>query len=647
MTRKARRGSWLLLGLAAVLAGFPAGFSGAQQGAARVEVTATQVEGTRLTVAVAVLDAASNPIGGLSIDAFTVTVDGAVVTPAAVTSGVDAALPLGIVLTVDTSGSMAGTAIASAKQAILPVVNALQAGDQAALLTFAQTVSLAVPLTGETGTLAAAIQGMAATGNTALFAGVTRAAELASAAPQPRRAVVLLSDGEDFGAASGGITRDQALESARAAGVPFFVVGLGQEVDQQFLTSLASTTGGQYFAAADPAQLGQLYARISDRLRQQYTINLPLPEGLAGGSHRLTVSAGGSTGVATFETQGPPPPQAQLSAIPPALMEETIVSLSGVPAGATVRFAIDGELTSPLADGRSVRLDPYAFEPGRTYTLSAAIEGGDTVEQTFTVAPLPPLLLAPREIPNLRPGDLVRLTIQSQPGDVTAVFLVDGAEVRRVTAPPYEFVLPDADYQTGDHELRVVVSSGAGSAEVGYQFAGPVEPGPNYAAYVLFAALGAVVLAAVFYGGRRAFGWYRARPEPLDTSGVSDQLAAWAELRRGGRDEAVPEEEPAARAEPWGALTVVSGPDAGKVFQLRDEVELVGRGKFCTVRLSDPGLQEAHFVISPDGRLNASTPQCRVEVDGEVVRSAVIVEGSRIRAGATEMVVSDVSVPGP
>ena len=326
MTRRAMSGSWLLLGLAALLGAFPAGFSVAQEGATRVEVTATRVEGGQLTVAVAVLDAASNPIGGLAIDAFTVTVDGAAVAPGAVTSGVDAALPLGIILTVDTSGSMQGAAIASAKQAILPVVNALQTGDQAALLTFAQTVTLAVPLTGETGTLAAAIQAMAATGNTALFAGVMRAAELASAAPQPRRAVVLLSDGEDFGAASGGITRDQALEAARAAGVPFFVVGLGQEVDQQFLTSLASTTGGQYFAAADPAQLGQLYSRISDRLRQQYTINLPLPEGLAGGSHRLTVSAGDSTGVATFETEGPPPPEALLSAIPPALTEETVVA---------------------------------------------------------------------------------------------------------------------------------------------------------------------------------------------------------------------------------------------------------------------------------------------------------------------------------
>ena len=257
-------------------------------------------------------------------------------------------------------------------------------------------------------------------------------------------------------------------------------------------------------------------------------------------------------------------------------------------------------------------------------------------------------MLAPREIPNLQPGDLVRLTIQSQPGDLSAAFLVDGVEVGRVTDPPYEFVVPDTSYASGDHELRVVVSNGAGSAEASFGWAGPAEPGPNYAAYVLFVALGLVVLAGVVYGGRRAFAWYRARPEPLDTSGVSDQLAAWAELRRGGRGRA-PSPGGAGRctAEPWGALTVVSGPDAGKVFQLRDEVELVGRGKFCTVRLSDPGLHEAHFVISPDGRLNASTPQCRVEVDGEVVRSAVIVRGSRIRAGATEMVVSDVSVPGP
>ncbi len=632
----------LRAGIAAiVVAGWlswsPGSPSFAQQSAERAEVTATRVEGDQLTASVAVLDAASNPVMGLGVEAFTATIDGVAVSPGRVTSGVDTALPLGIILTVDTSGSMAGAALASAKSAILPLVNAMQGNDQAALLTFAQTVTVPVALTGETGTLAAAIQAMSATGNTALFAGVARAAELAGAARQPRRAVVLLSDGEDFGAASGGITREQALEAARSTAVPFFVVGLGQEVDQQFLTSLATSTNGQYFAAADPAQLSQLYARISDRLRQQYTVTIELPAELPGGSHRLSISAGGATATATFETEGPPPPAAVLGPVATPLSEEQVVPVSGLSSGTTVEFAIDGEPIEPLPDGRSVRLDPYVFEPGRTYTLTAAVVGGETLTHAFTVAALPPVLLAPREVPGLEPGDLVRLTIQAQPGQVTATFFVDGEQVGEVVQPPFDFVLPEDDYAAGGHEVRVVVAGAAGSVEAVYPFSGPAAPGTNYAAYILLLAVAAVSLAGVVYGGRRAVGWYRSRPEPVDVSGVGEQLAAWAELRRTGR-----EEEPAAGVEervtgPWGRLVVDSGPDAGKVFELREDVELAGRAKFCSVRLSGPGVEDAHFVLSRDGRLNASTPACRVEVDGEVVRSADIASGARIRAGGIDL----------
>jgi VWFA-related protein len=626
-------------GVAVVLAGWLAAgaASSAQQTADRAEVTATRVEGGQLTAAVAVLDAASNPVTGLALEAFTATIDGVAVSPSGVTSGLDAALPLGIILTVDTSGSMQGAALASAKDAILPLVNAMQGNDQAALLTFAQTVVVPVPLTGETGTLAAAIQAMNATGNTALFAGVTRAAEIAGAAPQPRRAVVLLSDGEDFGAASGGITREQALETARSTGVPFFVVGLGQEVDQQFLTTLATSTGGQYFAAADPAQLSQLYVRISDRLRQQYTLSLELPEDLPGGSHRLTVSAGGATGVATFETEGPPPAVAVLSPLPTPLSEEQVVSVSGLPAGSMVRFAIDGEPIESLSDGRSVRLDPYLFEPGREYILTAETGDGETLSQPFTAAPLPPLLVAPREVPDLEPGDLLRLTIRAQPGETTATFFVDGEQVSEVSQEPFDFVLPARDYEAGAHAVRVLVANTAGSVEATYPFAGPAAPGTNYAAYILLVAVVVVVLGGALYGGRRALGWYRARPEAVDVSGVGDQLAAWAELRRGGRSEAPVEGEAERPAGPWGRLIVVSGPEAGKVFELREDVELVGRAKFCSVQVTGPGVEDAHFVISRDGRLNASTPACRVEVDGVVVHSTMVTSGARLRAGETDL----------
>lgn len=639
-TPRTPRPRTIIVLLVMCLAAVPSGWSQAQQSPARLDVVAVRVEERQLTLSLAVLDGASNPVAGLAAESFGVTVDGAAVTPETVSTGLDAALPVGIILAVDTSGSMQGTSLASARQAILPLVNAMQANDQAALLTFAQSVSVPVPLTGETGTLSAAIEAMTATGNTALFAGVVRASELAAAAPQPRRTVVLLSDGEDFGAASGGITREQALESARSAGVAFFVVGLGQEVDQQFLTSLASTTNGQYFAATDPAQLSGLYARISDRLRQQYTVVVPLPANLPGGSHRITVTAGGLTGAASFETAGPPPRGVEIDEVPGVLAQETIVSVSGVAAGATVDFALDGEAIDSLPGGRSVRLDPYLLDPSATHALSVAVPGEETLTRTFRVAALPPVLVAPREVPNLQPGDLLRLTITAQPGPVSVAFWVDGEEVQTLQSPPFEFILPERDFEPGDHQVRVVVTNAAGAVEEVYGFTAPGEPGPNYAAYALLVVAIVAAAGGGAYGGWRAVSSFRARPRPIDVSGVGNQLAEWAELRRGGHGEEPREAAPGDTPGPWGRMTVVAGPDAGRVFELRDDVELVGRGSFCSIRLSDPAVEPAHFVISRDGRLNASTPTARMEVDGTVVRSADARDGTRVRVGATVLLVS-------
>ena len=81
-------------------------------------------------------------------------------------------------------------------------------------------------------------------------------------------------------------------------------------------------------------------------------------------------------------------------------------------------------------------------------------------------------------------------------------------------------------------------------------------------------------------------------------------LASWVQGSR--RVEGAPREEtpataPSTEALPWGVLRVIEGPDAGKTFELREETELVGRGKFCTVRLTDKSLEEAHFVLGRDG----------------------------------------------
>lgn len=612
----------------------------AQQPAGTVEVTGTSLVDQSLTASLAVLDGAGNPVLGLTPEDFSIQVDGIIVDAAVIESGVDSALPLGIVLTVDTSGSMAGEALQSAKGAILPLVGELQASDQAALVTFANEVIEVVPLTGDAIALSGAIDGMAASGNTALFAAVVRASEAARLAPQPRRAVVILSDGEDFGSVSGDVTSTDALNAAASSGVPFFVVGLGQDVDQPFLTSLATATGGQYLAAADPGQLAQLYGRISQRLRQQYTVSLSLPADLPGGEHRLTITAGGVQGFATFETEAiAPVPRLSIVGLPEELREPTTVTVSGAPAGATVRFEIDGRSVD-ASNGRDLSIDPYLYAPGEhSLVVTTEQDGPLAFETTFKVPALPPVLLAPAEIPGLRTGDLVRLTIKAQPGTTTVRARVDGAEVYLDSDPPFEFVLPEDDYGSGTHQLSIRVEAEGGADERSFAFEGPSEAGTNYAAYVLLGAALLAVAAVVIYSGRRTYAWVRNRPEPVDVAGVADQLAAWSELRR-GRGDTGAESSPEVSASPtdaWGSLRVLSGPDAGKSFDLRDDTELVGKGRFCSIRLSDPKLEEAHFVLSRNGRLSASTPTARVMVDGAEVRTVLLTERAAIAVGSSEI----------
>ena len=636
-----RGASWRLGLLAAVAAVAMAATVAGQVAPTTADITGLQLDSGRVVSSIAVLDSASNPVEGLTAADFSAQIDGRAV-PAEVGTGVDAALPIGLILTVDTSGSMQGQALAAAKQAMLPLIEALQASDEAALVTFANQVSEAVPLTNDGAVLAAAVDSMAAAGNTALYAAVVRASEVATAAPQPRRAVVFLSDGEDFGSVSGGITAQQALESARSAGAPFFVVGLGQAVDQPFLTSLARDTRGQYFAATDPDQLAQLYARISDRLRRQYSVSVQLPDDLPGGTHRLTIAVGGVVATATFDTEGTATiPRLVVLPIPEVITEETRVAATGAPPGASIKFELNGVELGMAPGGREVTIDPYRLAPG-PYQLIVATDppgAAESVSYSFAIADLPPILLAPSGIPNLRPGDLVRLTVRVQPGAVTARFFVDGIEAAVIEEEPFEFVLPMADYRPGEHELRVMVASDGGVVERSWQFSGPVEPGTNYAAYLLLALAALAACAGAGYGGWRGFRWYRARPEPIDVSGVGEQLAAWSELRRGRGTLADSSPVLPPERTPWGTIVVLAGPDAGKNFDLFDDAELVGRGAFCSVRLADPSVDDAHFVVSRDGKVAVSTPTARVVIDGQPVRSAVVGAALDLTLGDTQLAI--------
>ncbi|HXF50164.1 MAG TPA: VWA domain-containing protein [Dehalococcoidia bacterium] len=263
-----------------------------------------------LTVIVQALDASGQPIPDAS--GFAAELDGTPVAIASERTIVDARIPLGVALTIDVSGSMAESgAIAQAKAAARSFVDQLGPQDSAKVIPFADAVDVGNPFTSDRAVLAAQIDGLVARGNTALYDAVRISSYVAAGSETARHAVVLLSDGRDFGGLSQS-TREAALEAARASGVPFFVIGLGSDIDRPFLEELAAVTRGRFFPA-ETADLPAIYGYISALLRSQYELTIRLPDDLTNRAPALAVTLARDGSVLRDEVQlslalpAPPP----------------------------------------------------------------------------------------------------------------------------------------------------------------------------------------------------------------------------------------------------------------------------------------------------------------------------------------------------
>jgi VWFA-related protein len=280
----------------------------------------TQVISTaypEVTAVVSVRDAFGTPVGGLNAAAFSATEDGAAVPVLDVQAAVDAGVGMAVVMVMDTSGSMAGDPLATTQEAAVAFVDSLLPNDKAAVIAFADSVGPPSDLTGDKQALASVLRGLRANGDTALYDAVVAAVRAADAAPLPRKVVVLLTDGQDYGGLSSA-TDEGSLAEAEAAGVPIFTVGVGENVNVPYLQQVAQRSGGQYIAAPGPADIPAVYDGIGRLLRAQYIVRLRLSGAADGGDSelRVAVSDRGATveGTARFRRPGVAPPP---TAVPP------------------------------------------------------------------------------------------------------------------------------------------------------------------------------------------------------------------------------------------------------------------------------------------------------------------------------------------
>lgn len=180
--------------------------------------------------------------------------------------------PVGIVLVIDTSGSMrTDDKMAQAKSAAKQFVAQRPPNDQIAIVSFADQPQVVAGFTNDVQVLNGAIDGLVAAGETALFDGVRLGATLLSERSDLQANMLVLSDGKDTVSQNGIDAVESSVLTAKAV---VFTVGLpGREFDAGSLTRLAAVSGGQYAQTTDPTQLAALYGNVQRALENQYEIS--------------------------------------------------------------------------------------------------------------------------------------------------------------------------------------------------------------------------------------------------------------------------------------------------------------------------------------------------------------------------------------
>ena len=191
--------------------------------------------------------------------------------------------PSTIVLVLDVSGSMReDDRIGGLKRAVATFVRAMPAGSKVAVIAFSSEVRLVCPFTADTERIMAAVAPLEADGGTRYYDAVAAALGLLSE-ESGRRAVLAMTDGKDTLSRSADLASVTA--SANRANLPVHTLAFGDSLDEatQALRTLARSTRGQHYAAADADQLRLIYEEIARRLgstyRLAYTTDRRIPDG--------------------------------------------------------------------------------------------------------------------------------------------------------------------------------------------------------------------------------------------------------------------------------------------------------------------------------------------------------------------------------
>lgn len=455
----------------------------------RLEITGlSPVNLPTVTVSVNVFDDVGQPVGDLTAADFTVVgelADRARVV--SVRSFSDENIPIRVVLAVDTSSSMEGMPIESARAAAAAFVDSIGSNDPVAIVTFSTGARVVQEFTTDRAALTSVINNLRSGGETYLFDGVMAAVNTAIASDNPRRAVILLSDGAQYDTTGGSdFTEADAVNQAIINGVPVYTIGLGFGADRHYLENLAENTNALFRESPTPAELEAIYSELANLLRTQYEVVLEVDVPLDGTTYELglSVTTPQGTAQAAGRLRAPVPvPFIRLPELPSIIDTLTEVQAEVVADDPLtgVDIALDGTSQVSLTEPPYLYIiDPVALAPGgHTLTYTATDEDGDvgTAAADFTIAALPSnIAVIPPLEGEISEVQTFALEITGQTPPVSVSYTLDGGDPVELTEP-YSITIDPYALTPGDHFAGITVSNAGGvTTSIVNQFSVPDLP---------------------------------------------------------------------------------------------------------------------------------------------------------------------------
>ena len=243
-----------------------------------VNVTVSQIDACPrelpANVYVSVTDQGGFPVRNLGLSDFGLTEGGQAATLNAVNTVGNAASSISLSIVMDYSGSITNfpEAVENMEEAASILVDKFGANDEGDVIKFRGTAKFMLDgFTSDKAELLAAIaeDPNIQQGGTATYDATIAAIERIRSRTKDRKAVIVLTDGEDSTSSDLAGTIDVALDGD----VPVYTVGFG-DVDALALSALATETGGVFYEPAASDNLAAVYQQLANLLfDDQYVLS--------------------------------------------------------------------------------------------------------------------------------------------------------------------------------------------------------------------------------------------------------------------------------------------------------------------------------------------------------------------------------------